>query len=74
MSCSSLSDIYTGGPIMEKQPALIIYTDGTYERKIPLSAGQQMQIGQALIDDVRNAVLPPTPNGMPQEEAIKEAV
>ena len=44
----------------EKQPALIVYTDGTYERLIPLTGGQQTRIGQGLIDEVNNAVLPPS--------------
>jgi hypothetical protein len=60
---------------MEKQPALIIYTDGTYERLVLLTGGQQMQIGQALIDDVRNAVMPvntPVPEEVRQESGIDD--
>ena len=49
----------------DKQAALIIYTDGTYERKVPLTGGQQMQIGQGLIDDVRNAIMPMSEADMP---------
>ena len=55
----------------KRQPALIIYVDGSYERLVPLTGGQQMQIGQGLIDDVRNAVMPvnaPVPALVEQEQ------
>ena len=59
---------YTNG----KEPALIIYTDGTYERMAPMTGLQQMQIGQGLINEVHGAVLPPS-QPQPVKERIEQA-